>query len=151
MLCWLCDCSIKACIKVYLLTMLLRRCSKELTDSPAGQSATLSRCRDRRASFDIIMFLWLLGWCIQLYCSVDSLQESWPAGCASVISSSQATHAEREIELRLFGILLYSHSSALGRLPEMLRKSAGELEMVWEEAELQWLCFVFIILTFLQR
>lgn len=52
-------------------------------------------------------------------------QTCWLHFCYIVFTGS---HAEREIELRLFGMLLYSRSSAFGRLPELLQRSAGELE-----------------------
>lgn len=52
-------------------------------------------------------------------------QTCWLHFCYIVFTGS---HAEREIEQRLFGMLLYSHSSAFGRLPELLQWSAGELE-----------------------
>lgn len=60
-----------------------------------NESVTPRRCLDRKAAIDVITFLsGLLEWCTQLYCSVDSLQQSCPAGWASVALSSQA-HMQR--------------------------------------------------------
>lgn len=127
-LCWycgLCDSSIKAFIKVYLVTMLPFKwvdAHKKPQTSPAGQPATLSRCHDRNGPVDLIMFLWLQECCIQLYCSVDSMQESWPDGCISVYRLHRQTE---ETELRVFGMLLCYYSSALGAFKECWRAGNG--------------------------
>lgn len=95
------------------------------SDSSAGHSATLTKCCDRKAALNIIIFLWLLEWCIQFCWWFAGKQTCWLRFCYIVFTGS---HAEREIELRLFGMPLYSHSSAFGRLPELLQRSVGELE-----------------------
>lgn len=121
---------------------MLTRCDcnvKDLTcDNVTAQThrqplrdQSLSRCPDMKLSAPgVITFPSRLPErCVWLYCSVDSLQQSWPAGCCFARIVFAGTHTQRgDIELKTFlacfGIVV---RQSFGRLPEMLCKSAGEL------------------------
>lgn len=98
-----------------------------------GQSVTLSKvswqkgcCRCNNAPkrtagvmHSALLFRWQFA--AKLAC--------WLSFCCIVFTG---THAESEIELRLFGMLLYYHSSAFGHLSEMLWKTVrASWRKVW--------------------